>query len=137
MRLNYSGQKHRGYGPPELVSQTEKTVHGEVTLRENVSGKEIINGFSNTTYWKPIISAAGMEQAEVIRNRCFLEARLSPPGDLPVMKEVIHFFPGRQFVACLKEMIHVPGLREAQNGPTRSVRSARHSQVHSRTMQPA
>jgi putative AbiEii toxin of type IV toxin-antitoxin system/AAA ATPase-like protein len=111
LRLSYSGKRRRGYGPPELVAQTEGTVHGEITLNEHYGSEDAIKQFKDNTYWNPIISAKGMNQAEVIRNRCFLEARLSPPGDLPVMKEIIHFFPGRPFISHLKEIIHVPGLR--------------------------
>ena len=111
LRLSYSGKRRRGYGPPELVAQTEGTVHGEITLNEHSGSEDAIKQFKDNTYWNPIISAKGMNQAEVIRNRCFLEARLSPPGDLPVMKEIIHFFPGRPLISHLKEIIHVPGLR--------------------------
>ena len=112
LRLNYSRKKGRGYGwPAELVAQMERTAHGEITLNEHYGSEDIIKQFKGNTFWNPIISAKGMNQAEVIRNRCFLEARLSPPGDLPVMKEIIHFFPGRPFISHLKEIIHVPGLR--------------------------
>jgi len=112
LRLNYSRKKGRGYGwPAELVAQMERTAHGEITLNEHYGSEDIIKQFKGNTLWNPIISAKGMNQAEVIRNRCFLEAKLSPPGDLPVMKEIIHFVPGRPFISHLKEIIHVPGLR--------------------------
>ncbi len=111
LRLSYSGKRRREYGPPDLVAQTEGTVHGKITLNEDFSNEDVIEQFKDNTYWNPIVSAKGMNQAEITRNRCFLEARLSPPGDLPVMKEIIHFLPGRPFVSHLKEMIHVPGLR--------------------------
>ncbi len=110
LRLNYSRKKGRGYESP-VVAQMERTAHGEITLNERYGSEDIIKQFKGNTYWNPIISAKGMNQAEVIRNRCFLEAKLSPPGDLSVMKEIIHFLPGRPFISHLKEIIHVPGLR--------------------------
>jgi predicted ATPase len=111
LRLSYSGKRRREYGPPDLVTQTEETVHGKITLNEDYSNEDVLEQFKDNTYWNPIVSAKGMNQAEIIRNRCFLEAKLSPQGDLPVMKEIIHFLPGRPFVSRLKEIIHVPGLR--------------------------
>ena len=110
LRLNYSRKKGRGYESPVVV-QMERTAQGEITLNERYGSEDIIKQFKGNTYWNPIISAEGMNQAEVIRNRCFLEAKLSPPGDLSVTKEIIHFFPGRPFISHLKEIIHVPGLR--------------------------
>ena len=110
LRLNYSRKKGRGYESPVVV-QMERTAQGEITLNERYGSEDIIKQFKGNTYWNPIISAEGMKQAEVIRNRCFLEAKLSPPGDLSVTKEIIHFFPGRPFISHLKEIIHVPGLR--------------------------
>jgi AAA ATPase domain/Protein of unknown function (DUF3696) len=111
LRLKYSGKKRRGYGPPELVDQKESTREGDITFNENSGSEELIKQFTNNTYWKPIVSSAAMDRAEVTRNRCFLEARLSRSGDLSEMKEIIHFVPGRRFIPSLKEIIHVPGLR--------------------------
>jgi predicted ATPase len=110
LRLTYSGQKRQGRGPLELVTQAESTDHGQVSLSEELSSREIIDRFNNNTYWKPRIVNSAITNANVLRNRCFLEARLRASPRESVIHE-ISFHPAREFATRLEEIVHLPGLR--------------------------
>ena len=110
LRLEYSGYKGHDFARIELVEQTEKTIHGEITLRNGLSSHSIIRQFKNNSYWGPRLSSLKIDTAQVTRNRCFLEAKLSTILDELRVNE-IHFFPGKQFGKCLEGIIHLPGAR--------------------------
>ena len=77
LRLAYSGYKRQEFGRIELVEQTERTSHGEITLRNGLSSQSIIRQFKDNSYWGPRLSSLKIDTAQVTRNRCFLEAKLA------------------------------------------------------------
>ena len=110
IRLSYSGQKKPGHGPIEFVSQVAKDNGREMTLSPDLKSEIVIEQLARGSSPKPWLESPAKKRGVVVRNRCFLEARVDFMEGNSITGGMTSS-PGRDFIASLEEIIHVPGLR--------------------------
>lgn len=103
-------EPNRGFGV-EHMAYAKVGSDKEATIREGMSDDDIKAAYSSfSVFSSSLTSTLGGQNAKwiVVRDRCFLEARLKSPRLDSVSFSIS---PGASLRTCIREIIHLPGLR--------------------------